>query len=289
MYYVELRKIRYLTFLFSFIITFLFLTMPVMAEDELILLPEDEQTVNNDFSEDNAFEKSTIVKRKSRIKREPFLHDRVFTPSNNNATFNNLVMRVSLIIFALLGFLVFLKMFLSRNQFDKPGGFLDELAQKFTGSFSTSPQGLKLKQTLILTPGQNLYLIEIEGKRLLIGGTQQGGVQFLTDLAQNTSKNEQLDFKQIEEYKIPSKPLAETAFSNGINKSVKENKQISSGTVIENPFMAQDVLANKDLPDEIKQNVSNLHNRQTFKRRTNFRKSLFNENVNNAEELLRVK
>ena len=276
MYYVELKRIKLLGLITILFFAFSFLSFSVRAEEELVLLPDDEQTVNSDFSEDDAFEKSTIVKRKSRTKHEPFLRDRTFMPSNNSATFNALAGRVSLIIFALIGFLVLIKFVMSRDQFGKPGSLLDELTQKITGSFSgSSLQGLKLKQTLILTPGQNLYLIEIDGKRILIGGTQQGGVQFLTDLTQNTLKNEKLDFKQIEE------PMALT---NGMNKQAKYDLQSN-----ETPFMAQDVLSNKDLPDEIKQKivVNGLHNKQTFKRRTNFRKSLFNENVNNAEELLR--
>jgi hypoxanthine-guanine phosphoribosyltransferase len=123
-------------------------------------------------------------------------------------------------------------------------------------------------------PGQNLYLIEIDGKRLLVGGTQQGGVQFVADLTQSMSKNEKLDFRQAEEYKIPSKSTIDMALANGMNSNNKET-----------PFIAQDILENKNMPDEIKQN--GLHGRQTFKRRTNFRKSLFSENMNNAEDLLR--
>ena len=281
MYYVEFKRIKLLGFIIILFFTFSFLSFSVGAEDELVLLPDDEQTVNNDFSEDDGAQTSTIVKRKIRSKRMPSLNDRVFIPSNDNATFNGLVMRVSLIIFALLGFLVLVKMFMSREQFGKPGSLLDELAQKFTGGFSNT-QGLKLKQTLILTPGQNLYLVEIDGKRLLVGGTQQGGVQFLTDLTKNMAKNENLDFKQIEE---APKALSGIALSNGLNRN--NNKSM---TVIENPFMeGQDSLANKNLPDEIKQKVvvDGIVGRQTFKRRTNFRKSLFNENVNHAEELLR--
>ena len=282
MYYVELKKIKFLSIVVVLFFAFSFLSLNVRAEEELVLLPDDEQTVSSDFSEDDT-ENRMIVKRKSKIKREPSLHDSVFTPGNDSSTFNALLMRVSLIIFALVGFLVFIKLFMSRDQFGKPGSLLDELAQKFTGSFSGSSQGLKLKQTLILTPGQNLYLIEIDGKRLLVGGTQQGGVQFLTDLTQNMLRNEKLDFKQIEEYKLPSKALTETAFANGFSK-------VSVNTATENPFMGEpDTLENKNLPDEIKQKaaVASLHNRQTFKRRTNFRKSLFNESMNNAEELLR--
>ena len=282
MYYVELKKIRFLSLIIISFFAFSFLSFSVKAEDELVLLPDEEQTVSNDFSEDDTQDR-IIVKRKSRVKREPFLRDNVFMPSNDSATFNALLMRVSLIIFALIGFLVLIKMFMSRDQFGKPGGLLDELAQKFTGGFSGSSQGLKLKQTLILTPGQNLYLIEIDGKRILVGGTQQGGVQFLTDLTKGTLKNEKLDFKQIEE---APKALAGMVFSSEFNRT--DNKPVS--IVTENPFMGEpDALVNKDLPDEIKQKVivNGLHNRQTFKRRTNFRKSLFNENMNTAEELLR--
>lgn len=280
MYYVELKKVRFLGLIVILFFAFSFLILNVRGEDELVLLPDDEQSVNSDFSEDDdvfnykASKRNTIVKRKATSKRESFLHDSVFIPHNEGLTFNALVMRVSFIIFTLFVFLVLIKMFLSRDQFSKPGSLLDNLAQKFTGSFANT-QGLKLKQTLILTPGQNLYLIEIDGKRLLVGGTQQGGVQFLCDLTQGTLKNEKLDFKQIEE------PVALT---NGMNKQAKYDLQPN-----ETPFMIQDIISNKDLPDEIKQKivVNGSQNRQTFKRRTNFRKSLFNENMNQAEELLR--
>ena len=280
MYYVEFKKLKFLSLIVILFCAFAFLSFNVRAEDELVLLTDDEQTVSNNFSEDDGFKTSNIVKRKARSKRMPALHDRVFIPSNDNGTFNGLVMRVSLIIFALLGFLVLVKLFMSRDQFAKPGSLLDELAQKFTGGFSNT-QGLKLKQTLILTPGQNLYLIEIDGKRLLVGGTQQGGVQFLTDLTNSTFKNEKLDFKQIEE---GPKALTGIAFSNGSNNG--NNKAMN--TVIENPFTEEQNVS-KDLPDEIKQKIvlNGINGRQTFKRRTNFRKSLFNENMNNAEELLR--
>ena len=270
MYYVELKKIRFLSLIIILFITFSFLSLNVRAEEELVLLPDEQQTVDSDFDEDDAFENNTIVRRKSRVKREAFLHDKAFIPANDSATFNGLVMRVSLIIFALVGFLIFIKLFMSRDQFGKPGSLLDELAQKFTGGFSGSSQGLKLKQTLILTPGQNLYLIEIDDKRLLVGGTQNGGVQFLTDLTNGTLNNDKLDFKHIEDYKIPAKAITEAVFANGLNNI----------SVNHNPFMEeQNVLENKNLPDEIKQKVviNGLHNRQTFKRRTNFRKSLFNE------------
>ncbi len=260
MYYVKLKRIKLLGLIVILFFAFSLLSFNVRAEEELVLLPDDEQTVSNDFSENDTL-KSTIVKRKSRTKREPFLRDSTFIPNNSSITFNALAGRVSLIVFALIGFLILIKLVMSRDQFGKPGSLLDELTQKITGSFSNSSLGLKLKQTLILTPGQNLYLVEIDGKRLLVGGTQQGGVQFLCDLTQNTLKNEKLEFKQIEEPVVIAN---------------------------ETPFMAQDVLSNKDLPDEIKQKivVNGFHNKQTFKRRTNFRKSLFSENINNSKELL---
>ena len=278
MYYVELKKIKFFGLIVILFFAFSFLSFNVRAEDELVLLSDDEQAASSDFSEDDSQE-HVIVKRKARANKMPSLHDRVFMPSSNNATFNGLVMRVSFIIFALLGFLILAKILMSRDQFGKPGSLLDELAQKLSSGFSGSPQGLKLKQTLILTPGQNLYLIEIDGKRLLVGGTQQGGVQFLTDLTQGTLKNEKLDFKQIEEYQISPKAIPDMALENKQTKYA----EVASSPIVENPFMSQDT----NLPDEIKQKVSNLHSRQTFKRRTNFRKSLFNENMNHAEELLR--
>ncbi len=286
MYYVELKKFKFLFLTVILFFIFSFLSFTVKAEDELVLLP-DEQTTSSEPEDDsfNSYDarRSHIVKRKP--KKEAFLHDNVFIPANGNTSFNGLLGRVSLIIFALLAFLGIAKFLLSRNQFGRPGSLLDELAQKFTGGFS-NPQGLKLKQTLILTPGQTIYLIEIDGKRLLIGGTQQGGVQFLTDLTQCASTNEKLNFKQMDE--LP-KSLQEAILVNHLNND-KQNKYtgISSSAAEGTPFMGQDAIAMKNnLPDETKQNIINQNGK--FKRRTNFRQSLFNESINNTEELLRTK
>ena len=277
MYYVEFKKIKSLGLIIVLFFTFSLLIISVKAEDELVLLPDDEQTVGNDFSDDSSYS-TTIVKRKSKFKKEPFLRDKVFMPTNGSLTFNRLLTRVSLIIFALLGFLILIKLFMSRDQFGKPGSLLDEIAQKFTGNFSSS-QGMKLKQTLILTPGQNIYLIEIDGKRLLIGATQQGGVQFLADMTQSTLKNEKLDFKQIEEQPMAMPEIMMSSDLKG------RPARYMNGNGAENPFTVKEALTAKELPNEIKQTLVNQNGK--FKRRTNFRQSLFNENMNGAEDLIR--
>ena len=275
MYYVELKKFKFLFLIILLFFTFSFLSFSVRAEEEIVLLPDNEQAVNNDFSEGDIPEKYIIVKRKSGIEKES---------SNENTTFNELVIKVSLIIFAVLVFLALIKILLSKNQSTSSNDLIGELAQKFTRSFSGSLQDLKLKQILTLTPGQNLYVIEIDGKRLLVGGTQQGGVQFLADLTQEELKNEKLDFKQIEEYKVNDKPFPEMDFFNAKSAKLVE---IPSNVVAESPFMEQEIASNKNT--EIKRSI--VHdNRQGFKRRISLKKKvLFNENINNAEGLLRVK
>src|SRR3989338_7242671 len=47
---------------------------------------------------------------------------------------------------------------------------------------------LKLIQSLVLCPGQNLYVVEVFNKKILLGGTVQGGIHFLTDLTPSQEK-----------------------------------------------------------------------------------------------------
>lgn len=295
MYYVEFKRTKFLIvsiILLFFISAFSF---SVNAEEELVLLPDEEQTVS-DYSDEERVDvfapkvkkRSNIVRRTIKTKKDPALQDNAFVSGNNNPTFNGFVTTILLVIFALFSFLVLTKFFLSREQFNKPGSLLDELAQKFTGGLSSS-NGLKLIQTLILTPGQSLYLIEIDGRRILVGGTQQGGVQFVSDLSHGSLNTDKLDFKQIEDYKISANNSKDIACINGVSSGARENKLLKQVEANANPFNSQETSLDEHLPDEIKQNVINNNSisRQTFKRRTNFRKSLLSESGNGVEELLR--
>ncbi len=278
MYYVELKKFKFALLVVILFFTFSFFSLNVFAEEELVLLP-DEQTVESNYDDSSYGDrKSHIVKRK--LKNQAGLQDRVFIPSNRNVSINGLLGSVSLVVFALLIFLGIAKLVFSRDQFGKPGGLFDEIAQKFTGGLSGS-QGMKLKQTLILTPGQNIYLVEIDGRRLLVGGTQQGGVQFLADLTMSSLGNEKFDIRQIDE--IP-KSVYEGISGNHVN-SDKQNKYTTLNYAGDTPFVGQDIIATKNMPDEIKQPIVSQNGK--FKRRTNFRQSLFNDSMNGKEELLR--
>ncbi len=295
MYYVEFKRTKLLIVSVILLFSISAFSFSVNAEEELVLLPDEEQTVS-DYSDEERVDvfspkvkkRSNIVRRTIRTRRNPAIQDKVFISGNNSPTFNGLLTTVLLVIFALFSFLVLTKLFLSRDQFNKPGSLLDELAQKFTGGFSNS-NGLKLIQTLILTPGQSLYLIEIDGRRILVGGTQQGGVQFVSDLSQGPLNAAKLDFKQIEDYKISTNNSKDIASMNGVHIGARENRLFKQVEANANPFNSEEANLEENLPDEIKQNVVNNNSisRQTFKRRTNFRKSLLSEHVNGAEELLR--
>ena len=243
-------------------------------------------------------------------KRNPLiLNDSVFS-SNSNVTLNGLIIKVSLVLVMLLGVLALVKMLVSRNRFNQVGSILDEFAQKFTGSFSnfSNSQGLKLKQTLILTPGQNLYLVEIDGKRLLLGATHHGGVQFLTDLTQKSSQATNLSFKQIEEYQNQNKPPILEHQPQQLSKEYKDlNSQIKqsdffANTQLETPFFNKAGFSQSNIEDNGKENQkqfrddkeilssSTAQSKQPLKRRTNFRQSLLSEAaINSSETLMKAK
>lgn len=283
-----MKKVSFFYFCLVLVLIYILSISISCAKDNLPLYGEESQVVEsiNEESLEEPDENITDYDSSnfggsSRIKKKEILESDSIFPVNKDITLNTLIMKVSLILFFLLIILFFIKLFLSRNRFDKPGSFLDELTQKITGGFSSfkNTNGLKLKQTLILTPGQNLYLVEIENKKLLLGGTHQGGVQFLVDLTENSSSNK-LDFKEIEAF--------QNYFSSG--------GQISENT-------PNGMLKDSNKKEEIKQveqhssNVSelpfNLTNstqvKQAIKRRTSFRQSLLNQTSNGSGELAALK
>ena len=284
MYYVELKRIRFI-FLVVTILLLTFTFSGVKAENELVFLDEDEE-VSGEYYYEDEYDSSAQrpYGRKSRtriVERRPnnqyrdlALSDEVFVQQDRNATFVSLLTKVTFIIALLIIALFLVKVFFSRERFGKPGSFFNDVAQKFASNFS-NPQGLKLKQTLMLTPGQNLYVIEIEDKKLLIGGTQQGGVQFLADLTDSIETNE-LGVKELEASLLEMQDL---------NLQTKSPKG-------DNPFAQPNISANINEQTETRPKVmsGSQPNGKAFKRRTNFRQTLFNngKRTTNPEELVLV-
>ncbi|OGI18918.1 MAG: hypothetical protein A3B68_06780 [Candidatus Melainabacteria bacterium RIFCSPHIGHO2_02_FULL_34_12] len=255
-----------------------------------------------DSQEDTVRPKSKTKKHISKKSPSLELKDSVFR-GGNNMTFNVLIFKVSMIVIALLGVLFFIKRYLSGNQISGAGNILDSLAQKISGNVSAFAQNtIKLKQAMILTPGQNIYLVEVEGKKLLLGGTQQGGVQFLADLTNKTSSKSVLDFKQIEEYQnMPKNQMPTPALNNHRPKEMPVINQAP-----ENMLFAQATMSNMNNASQVTSNGNMQNNnplpaekeiystnmnipKQPFKRRTNFRKSLLSDSLQNSDDLAKVR
>ena len=218
---------------------------------------------------------------------DPLLLDDSVFASGNGVTLKGLITKISLIVMALLIGLGLVKLFLSRNRFDKPGSLLDEFTQKITGSFSSfsNVQGLKLKQTLILAPGQNVYLVEIEGKKLLLGATHNGGVQFLADLTQNPSG---ISFKPASMPALEPVSAQVPKNHNDLNNQFKHIDMFARPE-IENPFLSIEPIKTKESfsfetnsnnGSSVKQEIQKENKiNHSLKRRTNFRQSLNLANV----------
>lgn len=218
--------------------------------------------------------------------KDPLLLDDSVFASGNGVTLKGLITKVSLIVVALLIGLGLVKFFLARNKFDKPGSLLDEFTQKITGGFSSfsNVQGLKLKQTLILAPGQNVYLVEVEGKKLLLGATHNGGVQFLADLSPS---NVGIGLKPAPTSNASEASLVQIPKShNDVNNQFK-HVDILARQEIENPFLSIESVKTKETFETNGNNVSGMKQEiqkenkinHSLKRRTNFRQSLNLANV----------
>jgi flagellar biogenesis protein FliO len=227
-------------------------------------------------------------------KRDPLeLSDSTFNSSENN-TFQALLFRVTTIVLILLMIFGVIKILANRRGVIQGNGFLEGLKDKFSGNlsaFTSQLGGLTLKQSLILAPGQNVYLVEVDGKRLLLGATQYGGVQFLADL---TTKNESvgnkssiLSGKQIEEFQSQKKYNFLNHFPG--NQSQKEAMQ-------QTPFFESNSQASKEEPSQIdmsEQKVArefSVHsNRNSFRKKVNFKESLLRNSVAGENALASLK
>ena len=257
------------------------LLLAVFILSSFVLFAKAESNYGSDIESENYYDSESIDdeslgdsnRKPVKLNRNPLiLRDSAFI-ANKDETFSGLVKRVGIIICVLLVILAMAKFLLSKNKFGQPGSLLDELAQKVTGSFSgfSGLQTLKLKQTLMLTPGQNIYLVEIEGKKLLLGGTQQGGVQFLADLTGAEGKNLLIKHSVMNEEELRNQT---NYVSNG--QPLKQFDFSKNASDI--PFSTQPQLAVKEPEQEIFEEITNQQSvtafKQPFKKRANFRQSL---------------
>lgn len=236
--------------------------------------------VFSDGGENNS--RRSSLKRQGRgVKQDPLVLSNSAFANGGDVSFNALVFKISIISVLLLLILGFVKLVVSRNRFGKVGSMLDEFAQKFSDNFSVGSKGLKLKETLVLAPGQNIYLVEVEGKKLLLGATHQGGVHFLADLTSNGKKL----FNETEN--VDSLPDLEYRNSlKGLKNASGQFKHIDllSKTVTENPFTAaenlqqdfirQDYVTKESVKDEPR--VSQ-ESKPMLKKRANYRQYLLSE------------
>jgi len=280
-----LSLIRFKKYKLIFLILFLLLGLVVQnscicAEEEFILVPEESNLAEDGYSANNDLDAEYAVhgksKKKKMINKKQFLASDSLNSLEKTVTLKDLVFKTAYIVLILLGILLILKMYLSRYKFGEAGSVFDNFAQKLSNAIS-NPQGLKLKQALILTPGQNLYIVEVEGRKFLLGGTHQGGVQFLADLTdkQNTHS---LSFREIEDFQkkiILNEPKTQT---HHIKKVAHEEiKNLDLMETLETPFLESN---NRELL-EVDTNQAKEHNslniRQSFKRKPNFRKTLLSK------------
>ena len=263
------------------------------AKDDYLSVSEENY---NDSNYENAFNYEDS-QGNNYIERKP-QEDRAFS-TKKNITLGGLILRVSGIVLLLLGALFFVKVYLTRNNLLPQGNFLEELTQKLTNNFSTfTPSMVKLKQSLILTPGQNIYLVEVEGKKLLLGGTHQGGVQFLADLSDKSIAGGNIDFKQIEEYQNnfgQNHSNVTYEIKPDVNKQFK-HIDLFSGPLPENPYLTaltqnQPEPVNVFKPVSVEQSVQKQELKPLklpFRRRSNFRKTLLSEAVNSQNEVAKI-
>lgn len=269
MFFLQLKRSSFFYLILALIITFVFLTILAKAEEEYLLvtekLPKKNIELTNQVSDENyeiIEEEDVDYESQRRNTKNPlYISDKVFTQEKSLTT-NDLIKKVSLIVFVLLGVLFLIKIFLSKRSFSEPGSLFDRFTNKISNAFLNTST-VKLVQTLVLIPGQNLYVIEVEGKKLLIGGTQNG-VQFLADLTSKfnlSSSSGNLSFKQIDDL------------------------QGSQGSMQQVPFtMTSGIKVNEPIKIESEENnAPQIYSKSVFKRRINYKQSLLNK-TNNGQE-----
>ena len=282
---LSLRKSVFL--LTSILLLFTLFEYKVIAAD----------SVNNDYSvfeESNSSDTGSYnppVKRKRHLqKRNPLELNYSTFNSADNSTFQTLLSRVSMIVLILLVIFGAVKMFIKRRSIIQGNGFFEGIAEKLGGNlsvFASQLGGLTLKQSLVLAPGQNVYLVEVDGKRLLLGATQYGGVQFLADLTVKSesvgNKSSLLSGKQIEEFQSQKKYNILNHFPNN-----QTNKEL--------PFFEPNLQTSKeeseqmDIPGQKVTREFSVHSgRGSFKKKINFKESLLQNSVSTGSAFASLK
>ena len=283
-YFLKVLKVNLLLIVFLLALhSFNIFSLKVFAQENY----DNQSELENyyDTEQPDSYENLEATNRSKQRKSKPtknslMLSDSAFV-ADKNTTFNGLVKQVVFIVLFSLVAMAIVKFFLAKNKFHQPGSLLDDLAQKVTGAFSgiSNVQTLKLKQTLMLTPGQNIYLVEIDSKKLLLGGTQQGGVQFLADL---TEKADSLIKPSIENQHY-TKNLIQNDFhtmaGGDFGKPIKHVELTKN--INDNPFankvQEQDLPFDEPINNQSQQLIEDIHKPQIQKqplKRTNFRRSL---------------
>lgn len=217
--------------------------------------------------------KSNIKKKRYKQNRNPLeLRDNTFN-SSDNVTLKMLMLKVSLILLLLFIVFAFVKIYARRRGIVQGSGFLEGVVQKLGGNLAsfTQLEGVTLKQSLVLAPGQNIYLVEVDGKRLLLGATQYGGVHFLADLTPSL-----LSGKQIEELQSQKKNNVLNHFTN--NQIQKENMSPVSNLQSELPFFETKIDEQKIDNKE----TNGYSGKNSFKKKVNFRESLLQNSASST-------
>lgn len=207
-----------------------------------------------------------------------------------------------LLVLIFFGLFLIVKALLERAKankdllFNEKPGFFEGITGKFKGSIS-SVEGLKLRQMIVLKPGQNLYLVELDGRKMLLGGTHMGGIQLVSDL----SALEEVEVKNEKQnnFNFSSSPITKNIRkndgyddffnTNGFDPSEifiqNDNSGIASAESNiskknETPFLTPNLKASEkesynsnEISEDDNPKVRKISKRP-FKRRVNFRQSL---------------
>ena len=220
--------------------------------------------------------------------------------SREDIALNDLIFRIFLLAFISVGFLILIKVFLLKKRPEEEYNFsgMDFLNNPFDSASNPgsqmgnllNAQGLTLKQSLNLTASQSVNLVEIDGKKLLIGCTQQGGVQLLADLSEYAKPLQEKDPDSENLLNLLKKLV-----KNEESVVVDENKTSLpfSESISENPFIksrASSTISASEVSNDLNQEIivkdikdsgsdvyyfqEMANARRPFRRRPSYRESL---------------
>lgn len=229
--------------------------------------------------------------------------------TKNKYSIRDIAYRAGFVIFLLLSLLFIIKGLLYKTSmsgesfFNERPGFLDGITDKFKGTISFD--GIKLKQMVALNRGQNLYLVEMDGRKILLGGTHNGGVQFVADLTEIApgaqlsnivSSNPEIPEYEYQMTSMPKltedMPLEGLEMGSFTPEQLEESNQEASNTstgkkAFEDPFLRTSEHMDQIEKTRARKKITNIEEKQSqerpkrvskrpFKRRVNFRQSLIN-------------